>query len=373
MPRVLVVDDVPRNVKLLADILTVKGYDVQTADCGAAALEAIRRDPPDLVLLDVMMPDMSGYDVCRTVRDDPAHRLLPIVMVTALDPAERINGLEAGADDFLTKPINTAELLARVRSLVRIKSLHDEVQRQREELAEWNRTLERRVAEGVAELERLSRLKRFFSPQIADLILAGDARDPLRSHRSEIVVVMLDLRGYTEFTDTADPEEVMGAVHEYHAAMGRLIVRYEGTLERFAGDAIMIFFNDPLPLADPADHAVRMALEMQQAFRSLAEGWQRKGYSLDMGIGVAQGYATLGAIGFEGRFDYGAIGAVCSLAARLCAHAKAGQTLVSQRVYAAIEHFVVADFVGELALKGFNRPLRAFDVRSLREPERERQ
>ncbi|HEX2828875.1 MAG TPA: response regulator [Burkholderiales bacterium] len=366
MPRVLVVDDVPRNVKLLADILTVKGYDVRTADCGAGALDAIRREAPDLVLLDVMMPDMSGYEVCRIVRADPAHRLLPIVMVTALDPAERINGLEAGADDFLTKPINTPELLARVRSLVRIKSLHDEVQRQSEQLADWNRTLERRVAEGIAELERLSRLKRFFSPQVADLIISGDAADPLRSHRSEIAVVFLDLRGYTEFTDTADPGEVMSALRDYHAAMGRYITEYRGTLERFAGDSIMIFFNDPLPVPAPAEHAVRMALDMQREFRGVADKWRKRGYSLDMGIGIAQGYATLGAIGFEGRLDYGAVGAVCSLAARLCAHAKAAQTLVSQRVMAAVEHLVDATPIGELPLKGFQRPQAAYEVRGLR-------
>jgi class 3 adenylate cyclase len=289
------------------------------------------------------------------------------VLVTALDPSERVKGLEAGADDFLTKPINQPELFARVKSLLRIKSLYDEVARQRAELEDWSRTLESRVAEGVSQVERLSRMKRFFSPQIAELILSGETEDPLRSHRSEIAVVFVDLRGYTEFAETSDPEEVMGVLREYHAAMGRLIVGYHGTLERFAGDSIMIFFNDPVPVANPAEQAVRMALDMHAEFARLARNWAKRGYALDIGIGVAQGYATLGAIGFEGRLDYGAIGVVCSLAARLCAHAAGGQTLVSQRIRGAVEDLVEAKSVGELPLKGFHRPVAAFNVTRLKD------
>ena len=360
--KILIVDDIATNVKLLADVLSAKGYDVITAAAGELALESVREEAPDLVLLDVMMPGMSGYDVCRAVRADPATRMLPLVLVTALDPSERIKGLDCGADDFITKPINQPELFARIRSLLRIKTLHDEVQAQRTELDRWNRTLEQRVKEGAAELERLSRLKRFFSPQVADLILSGGTGDPLRSHRSEITVVFVDLRGYTEFTETADPEEVMSALRDYHAAMGRLIMSYEGTLERFAGDSIMIFFNDPVPVANPAERAVRMALEMQQAFANVARSWKKRGYDLQIGIGIAQGYATLGSIGFEGRLDYGAIGAVCSLASRLCAQARGGQTLVSQRVLGCVESMVEAESLGEMALKGFHRPVPAFGV-----------
>ena len=288
--------------------------------------------------------------------------MLPRVLVTALDSNERIKGLEAGADDFLTKPVNQPELLARVKSLLRIKSLYDEVERQKAELADWNRTLEQRVSEGVAQLERMGRMKRFFSPQIADLILSGGTDDPLRSHRREITVVFLDLRGFTAFTETADPEEVMGVLREYHAEMGRLIMAHQGTLERFAGDGIMIFFNDPVALENPAAHAVRMALEMQQCFLKLHAGWRKRGYELDMGIGIAQGYATLGAIGFEGRQDYGAIGNVTNLAARLCAEAAPGQILVSQRVLGHIEELVRAEPVSELTLKGFRRPVQVFNV-----------
>jgi class 3 adenylate cyclase len=365
--KILVVDDTPQNVKLLADLLTVKGYAVATAANGDEALEKIDGEHLDLVLLDIIMPGLSGYDVCRKIRENPLTTLLPVVLVTSLDPQqERVKGIEAGADDFLNKPINQAELLARVRSLLRIKTLHDEVARQKAELADWNRMLEVRVADGIARLERMGRMKRFFSPQIAELILSGGTDDPLRSHRREITVVFLDLRGFTAFTETADPEEVMGVLREYHAKMGRLIMSYQGTLERFAGDGIMIFFNDPVELDNPAAHAVRMAVEMQRAFANLNAGWKKRGYDLNMGIGIAQGFATLGAIGFEGRQDYGAIGNVTNLAARLCAEAGPGQVLVSQRVLGRVEDLVQAEAVSELALKGFRQPVRAFNVCALR-------
>ena len=290
--RILVVDDTPMNVKLLEGVLSGHGYQVITAPSGPAALERVREDRPDLVLLDVVMPEMSGYEVCRRLRAEEATRLLPIVMVTALDPGtERVKGIEVGADDFLTKPINQPELLARVRSLLRIKALHDK-------LEELNRTLERRVTEQVAQLERLGRLRRFFSPQLADLIVTGDAEDPLRSHRREITVVFLDLRGFTAFSDSAEPEEVMDVLRGYHAEMGKLIFQFEGTLVRFAGDGIMIFFNDPIRCSDHTEKAVRMAIEMQARGRELREQWRKQGYDLDLGIGLAAGYATIGNIGF---------------------------------------------------------------------------
>jgi class 3 adenylate cyclase/CheY-like chemotaxis protein len=361
--KILVVDDTALNVKLLADLLAAKGYATCTASSGAEALAVVARERPDLVLLDVMMPGMSGYEVCQALRANPAHAMLPVVLVTALDPAqERARGLDAGADDFLSKPVSQHELLARVRSLLRIKTLYDETSRQKEALAELNATLERRVADGVAQLERVGRLKRFFSPQLADLIVAGDAADPLKSHRREITVVFLDLRGFTAFTETADPEEVMGVLGEYHGTVGPLILEHEGTLERFTGDGIMVFFNDPLPLPDPAARAVRMALAMQREVSKLTAGWKRRGYDLGMGVGIAQGFATIGGIGFSGRIDYGAIGTVTNLAARLCGEARGGEVLVSQRVCAALDGQLPTESAGELALKGFHRPVPAFRV-----------
>jgi adenylate cyclase len=365
--KILVVDDTARNVKLLADLLSAKGYHASTALSGREALASMDADPPDLVLLDVVMPEMSGYEVCCAIRANPATRMLPVIMVTALDPGEeRVKGIDAGADDFLAKPINQAELLARVKSLLRIKELHDTVQNQASTLAEWNRTLEQRVQDQVAQLERLSRLKRFFSPQLAELIVSGDADDPLKTHRCDLTVVYLDLRGFTAFAETAEPEEVMSVLHEYHAEMGKLINDYEGTLEHFAGDGMMIFFNDPLPVANPAERAVRMALAMRERVALLKVKWRKLGHDLDFGVGISQGYTTIGAIGFEERWEYGAIGSVPNLAARLCGEAKPAQILVSQRLLASVEELIAVETVGELTLKGFHRPVPAFNVVALK-------
>jgi class 3 adenylate cyclase len=294
--------------------------------------------------------------------------MLPIVMVTALDPAEeRVKGIEAGADDFLTKPINQAELLARVKSLLRIKELQDTVQAQAAELSVWNNMLAGRVEKQLQQLERLGRLKRFFSPQLAELIVNGEADDPLKTHRSDLTVVFLDLRGFTAFAETAEPEEVMGVLHEYHAAMGQLILEYEGTLEHFAGDGMMIFFNDPVPVPNPAERAIRMTLAMRERVRELTVKWRKLGHDLDFGVGIAQGYATIGAIGYEGRWEYGAIGSVPNLAARLCGEAKPGEILISQRLLAGVEDLVDSKQLGELTLKGFHRAVAAFRVLGLKD------
>jgi class 3 adenylate cyclase/CheY-like chemotaxis protein len=365
--KILVVDDTPKNVKLLADLLTVKGYAVVTASSGREALARVEAEQPDLVLLDVVMPEMSGYEVCRKIRENPATEILPVVMVTALDPSEeRVKGLEAGADDFLTKPINQAELLVRVRSLLRIKELYDTVQTQSAQLAEWNKTLEQCVEDKVAQIERLGRLKRFFSPQLAELIVAGGAEDPLKTHRREVTVVFLDLRGFTAFAETSEPEEVMGVLREYHTEMGKLVLEHEGTLERFTGDGMMVFFNDPVPVPNPAERAIRMALAMRERVEELTAKWRKLSYELDFGVGIAQGYATIGGIGFEGRWDYGAIGTVTNLASRLCGEAKPGQILVPQRLLSTVEELVEVEPVGELALKGFHRPIGAHNILRLK-------
>ncbi len=215
-------------------------------------------------------------------------------------------------------------------------------------------------------VEKLGRLKRFFSPQLAELIVTGGADDPLKTHRRDVTVVFLDLRGFTAFAETAEPEEVMAVLREYHAEMGRLILEHEGTLERFTGDGMMIFFNDPTPVADPAKRAVRMALAMRERVAPLCERWRKRGHELDLGIGIAQGYATIGAIGFEGRWDYGAIGTVTNLAARLCGEAKPSQILVSRRVASDAEDLIESEPVGPLALKGLAKPVPAFNVVGLK-------
>lgn len=365
--KILVVDDTPRNVKLLADLLAVKGYSVATAGSGREALDSIAANLPALVLLDVVMPEMSGYEVCQKIRANPATAMLPVIMVTALDPnVERVKGIEAGADDFLAKPINQPELLARVKSLLRIKELYETVQAQAQELADWNRTLESRVQKQLEQLERLERLKRFFSPQLAELIVTGGADDPMKTHRREVTVVFLDLRGFTAFAETAEPEEVMSVLREYHAAMGQLIMAHEGTLECFIGDGMMVIFNDPVPAPNHQERAVRMALAMRGRFEELSAAWRKLGYDIGMGIGLAQGYATIGEIGFEGRMDYGSIGTVCNLASRLCGEAQSGQILVPQRLLGVIEVLVEVEAVGDLSLKGFQRAVTAYNVKSVR-------
>jgi adenylate cyclase len=241
------------------------------------------------------------------------------------------------------------------------------VQAQAAELADLNSNLEERVRTQVAQLERLGRLKRFFSPQLAELIVSGGAEDPLKSHRREITVVFVDLRGFTAFAETAPPEEVMGVLHEYHREMGRLILECEGTLEHFAGDGLMVFFNDPVEMADSRERAVRMALAMRGRVEALVPEWRRRGYDLHFGVGIAHGIATIGAIGFEGRWDYGAIGPVSNLAARLCAEAKPGQVLMAKTLLTSVQSLVTAESVGELTLKGFAEPVPAYNVLSLRE------
>jgi adenylate cyclase len=366
--RILVVDDTPANVKLLVDILTAKGFDVSAAVNGEEALDKVAQNPPDLILLDIMMPGLSGYEVCQRLRANPDTALLPVVLCTSLDPQqERIKGIEAGADDFVTKPINRPELLARVKSLLRIKSLQDEVKVQAELIAEWNRTLEQRVQEQVGQIDRLGRLKSFFSSPLAEAIVAG-GEEMLKTHRREISVVFIDLRGFTAFTDQAEPEEVMEMLHAFHAVMGRIVLEHGGTLERFAGDSVMVFFNDPVPMKRPAEQAVRMALAMQQAFPALGAEWSKRGFDLGLGCGVAQGYATLGQIGFEGRWDYAAIGSVTNLAARLCAEASGGQVLVDRKTMTKVEALVDAAPLGPLTLKGFTHPVPAFALSGLKAP-----
>jgi adenylate cyclase len=374
-PRILIADDQPMNVDILQTRLAVHGYELLTAADGEEALGVARAQLPDLILLDIMMPKMDGLEVCRLLKGDAALPFMPIIMVTAkADTKDIVAGLEAGADEYLTKPVDQAALVARVKSMLRIKALHDTVQEQADrleaqalQLADWNRTLEQRVAEQLAELERMGRLKRFFSPQLAELIVSTGEEKLLESHRREVTVVFCDLRGYAAFSETTEPEDVMEVLREYHTALGELIFRFEGTLERFTGDGLMVFFNDPIPCPDPAARAVRMAVAMRQRVGELTETWRKRGHQLDFGVGIEQGYATMGKIGFEGRFDYAAIGTVTNLAARLCGEAAGGQILISQRVYAAVEALAVADQVGELSLKGFVKPVPAYNVWALKD------
>jgi len=364
---VLVVDDQPPNLRLLDAVLSPRGYRVITADSGEAALAELKDSAIDLVLLDIVMPGLDGHEVCRRIRAHEATAFLPVVMITASGDQEKLQALVSGADDFVTKPFDQAELLARVASLAKVKRYQDTIRRQAEELAAWNRELEQRVAVQVEQLHKASRLRRFLAPQIAELILESGDESLLASHRREIVVVSCDLRRFTPFAESSEPEEVLEVLNEYHAALGDLVFRFEGTLERFTGDGMMVFFNDPVACDDAPLRAIRMAVAMRARVRELAESWARRGHDLGFGIGVAQGFATLGRIGFEGRFDYAAIGSVTNLAARLCAQAEPWQILVTQRIISAADGITVCNEVGDLTLRGFSRPIRAFDVKGLDE------
>jgi adenylate cyclase len=365
-PLLLIADDNPLNVDILRTRLEANGYHTVTATDGEEALAVARAERPDLILLDVMMPKVDGLEVCRRLKADASLPFIPVIMVTAkTDSADVVAGLDAGAEEYLAKPVDGMALVARVRSMLRIKALHDTVEAQGAELVEWNRALEARVAAQVTELERVSRLRRFFSPQLADAILGG-AQDPLVTHRREITVLFLDLRGFTAFAETAEPEEIMGVLREFHAEAGRLIHGAEGTLERFTGDGMMVFFNDPVPIPNPGERAVRTAIAVRDQVALLATRWRQEGWELGLGVGIAQGYATLGAIGFEGRWDYAAIGTVTNLAARLCAEAQPGEVLVSARVYAAVETLVKSEPLAALTLKGFHRPMPVHRITALR-------
>ena len=360
---VLAVDDQPPNLRLLDAVLGPRGYRVVTASSGQEALAMLEDVDVDLVLLDVVMPELDGYEVCRRIRAREQTAYLPVVMITASGTQQRLAALEAGADDFVTKPFDQSELLARVASLTRLKRYHDTIERQTTELASWNAELERRVAQGVAELDRTNRLRHFLSPQLADVVV-GD-QELLASHRREIVVVFCDFHGFTTFAETSEPEEVMGVLGNYHGVVGRRAHQYEGTLERFTGDGIMVFFNDPVPCDDAADRAVRMAIDIDADVKRLADSWRRRGHDLTHRSGIAQGFATLGRIGFPGRFDYAAIGSVTNLAARLCADAADWEVRVTDRVLSELDGQVESDLIGDIRPKGFSRPVRVHAIRSL--------
>jgi class 3 adenylate cyclase len=362
-PLILAIDDTPENLDILRMRLETRCYEIATAMDGEEALEKTRSLHPDLILLDIMMPKLDGIAVTRQIKADAALPFIPIVLLTAKsDAKDVVAGLDAGADEYLVKPLDHASLIARVRSMLRIKGLHDKVQEQAAELAAWNKELEERVAAQLGEIERIGRLKRFLAPQLAEMIVSSGTESILENHRRDIAVLFCDLRGYTAFAETREPEEVMALLREFHAAVGPLIHGLEGTLDRFTGDGLMVFFNDPLPCDDAAERAVRLALAIRDAVAMLAQRWRKRGQQIGVGIGIAQGYATLGQIGFEGRLDYTAIGTVANLAARLCAEAKDGEVLVTARVAAAAEGLAALSPMYEIAPKGFSRPIQIRNV-----------
>ncbi len=353
--KILIVDDEPFNLDLLEQELGDYDYVIERAVDGIEALEKTDGFDPDVILLDYMMPKMNGLEVVRRLKANERHKSIPVILLTAKASQEdKVAGLDAGADDYVTKPFDSVELLARVRAMMRIKEMHDA-------LDEWNRTLADKVNLQVTELQRMERLKRYLSPQIAETILGNEA-DLFKTHRREITVVFLDLRGFTAFSDSAEPEEVMEFLRHYHAEMGKLVFKHEGTLERFMGDGMVVIFNDPIPCENHCQKAAQMAVEMRDRVKELRSAWLKKGYDLDLGVGLASGYATLGTIGFEGRMDYGTIGNLPNLAARLCAEARGGQILTDQKTMTRLEDCFDARAQEELHLKGISRPVTAFSI-----------
>lgn len=343
LPLVLVVDDNADMRGYLERVLG-KQYRIALVQDGAEALENARTLRPDLILTDVMMPRMSGYDLLAAIRADQALRSTPVIFLTARAGTEaHVESLEAGADDYIAKPFDENELLARVSNLIRARAQERE----------------------LIELQK-EKIARFLPPHLAEMIISGDRDDFLKGHRTEISVLFIDLRGFTAFAETAEPEDLMTVLRQYQTDMGRLISQHNGTLERFAGDTMMVFFNDPIPIPNHAEHAVRMAIAMRDQMNELRAQWNTRGIDLGAGIGIAAGFATLGVIGFEGRKDYAAIGPVTNLAARLCSEAQHGQILVSGRFLQLVESLVCTEPVGNLTLKGFHRPVLAYNVTSLR-------
>ena len=365
--RILVVDDVRENVRLLEAVLEAHGYEVVSATDGQAALELAVSAAPDLVLLDVLMPQPDGYTVCRRLREQDETAVLPVIMLTASEGAEKTRSIEAGADDFITKPFNRDELLTRIRSLLRIKRYHDTIKSQAVELRDLNLTLEKRVRTQLEQLERLQRLRRFLSPQLADAIVSSGDESILRSHRRQVAMIFVDLRGWTNFVDAVEPEELMRVLREFHDTIGGLVRRFDATVGFIEGDGVQLFFNDPIEVPDAALRAIRLGCTLRQEMAELTARWQRRGYDLDFGAGMALGYATCGEVGFEERSDYAAVGAVTNLASRLADEAAAGQILITQRLYAEVGDDVEVQSMGEFRLKGFQRPVAAFDVLGIRE------
>jgi adenylate cyclase len=370
-PALLVVDDNEDNRYVLSQQLNIQGYDnITTATNGHEALNNLRSKSFDLVLLDIMMPDLNGYEVLERMRSSPELRNIPVIMISGIGELDSVvRCIELGAEDYLPKPFEPTLLRARVRATLERKRLHDQVvaqaadlASQAAELANWNKTLEQRVADQLGEIERMGRLRRFLSPQVADLIVASGMEKQLQSHRREITALFCDLRGFTRFSETSDPEDVMVLLRDYHAVIGQIVIKYGATLEHFAGDGVMMIFNAPVPIDKPQLQAVRMALEMRDAMGTFTQKWRRLGHDIGFGIGISHGFATLGTIGFEGRFDYAAVGTVSNIASRLCDEAKPGQILISPRVLMAVEDTMKVELVGELTLKGIQRPMTAYNV-----------
>ncbi len=356
---IMVVDDEPGNIRLLGEILVAEGYQVIVARSGEEALARIENTLPTVLLLDVVMPGLSGYDVCQRLRANPKTAGLPIILVTGARPEEeRVRGLDAGADEFLTKPVNREELLARLRSLLRVQQLHRQI-------AEWNEKLEERVQQQMNEMRRLEQLKNFLPARVAEMAVQEGGESMLEPRRQMITSLVLDMRGFTAFTEAAEPEDVIQVLAEYYASMGEIVERFGGTVDRFAGDGMVVLFNAPINLDKHEQQAVLAALELQSAYAELRSKWLSRGFDLGLGIGLSSGHATIGALGFSGRWQYTAIGTVINLAARLCSDAAHGEILAAEWVIKALDEQIDSEAQGERSIRGLKQPVVVHRIRGL--------
>ena len=358
--RILIVDDDPLTLDLLQQELTDEGYEVARATTGPEALAQTQSFLPHVMLLDHGLPGMDGVEVVKRLRQDERFRSLPVILVTGRGRQEdKVRGLDAGADDYVVKPFDHVELIARVRSMLRIREMHDALQ-------EWGRTLDARVRQQVDEIASLARLKRFLPPQVAQAVLGRESESFLKGHRTEITIVCLRLTGFLEFTERAEPEDVVTLVRSFHTVMGDIVDAFEGTVERLSGEGITVIFNDPVALADHVDRGAQMAVEMRNRIRELRQAWQGQGHDLDAAVGLVAGYATLGEIGFEARKEYAAVGPTPQLAVLLCASAKPGQILTTKPMLTRIEDLVSAEPAGTVLPEGSAHPVPVFTLLSLK-------
>ena len=355
---VLVVDDDPLNRAMLSMSLGTLGHQVVEAGNGLEAIERLAQHSIDVVLTDIEMPEMDGYGLLEHRAGDDRLKATPFIVISGVDEMESIiTCIKLGAEDYLPKPFDPVLLHARLGACLDKKRMTDELQ-------QWNVLLAQRVDEKVAEVERLNMLRRFVTPQLAEALAAG-GDEILASHRREITAFFCDLRGFTAFSETAEPEEVMDVLREFHHAVGPMIFDHDGTIAQFTGDGMLVFFNDPVLLDDPAWQAVQLAVAMRDRTAELSTEWKRRGHDLELGIGIAVGYATCGEIGFDGRTEYTAIGTVVNLSARVCAIAAGGQILVTNKVHAAVEDRVDATPVGDVEFKGLSRPVPIVEITAL--------
>ena len=369
---VLVVDDDAINRALLRGYLEREGHTVTLAADGAEALEIVASRSFDALLLDVIMPGMDGFAVLERLRGDGRLRRLPVIMISAVEDTDAVvRCIEMGAEDFLAKPFDPVLLRARINGCLAKHRLHDlEEEHQRTlhdhaaELQELNRQLASRVAEQVAELERMGQLRSFFSPQVAELILSSEGG--LVDHRRQIAVVVCRLAGFTAFSEAVAPEVVMGVLRQFHETVGALVPRFDATVGDFSGDRVMLYFNDPIPSPDPAARAGRLGVALRDDMATLLDVWRKQDYHLDFGAAISLGYATLGQVGFEGHYQYGAVGPVVNVAGGLCEHARSGELLIDQAAYAAVEDVVEAEPVGDFELEGISRPRPAYRIIGVR-------